>query len=121
MPINYKEYPKNWITEIRPAVLKRAENHCEFCGVENHSIIYRFGKGINDWVPAGGGNGTTRVVLTIAHLDHDKSNHNIDPKRLKALCQKCHLGYDLKRHISNRKYGKKHNDNNTKLDFPQNP
>ena len=54
MPIDYKKYPPNWKTEIRPAVLKRANNSCEFCGVENHSIR-----------PDG-----TKVVLTIAHLDH---------------------------------------------------
>lgn len=49
MPINYKDYPSNWKTEIRPAILERAKNCCESCGVKNHSLIHRFGKGINDW------------------------------------------------------------------------
>jgi hypothetical protein len=26
MPIDYKKYPKNWKTEIRPAILERAKN-----------------------------------------------------------------------------------------------
>lgn len=111
MPINYKEYPKHW-KEIRERILKRADNKCEFCGVINHSIIHRTGKGIEDWVywPEGmeseawslDGLKSTKIILTIAHLDHDKTNHDVSDDRLKALCQKCHLGYDLKRHISNR-------------------
>lgn len=45
----------------------------------------------------------TKIVLTIAHLDHDKLNHEVKDERLAALCQRCHLLYDLDRHISNRK------------------
>lgn len=41
MPLNYKEYPKNWKKEIRPAILKRANNRCEECGLQNHSLGYR--------------------------------------------------------------------------------
>ena len=35
-----------------------------------------------------------KVVLTIAHLDHDEGNHDVKDDRLQALCQKCHLAYD---------------------------
>lgn len=104
MPIDYKEYPSNW-GEIRDRILLRANNKCEECGLINHSIVdRRNGK-------------KTKVVLTIAHLDHDKLNHNVKDERLKALCQKCHLGYDLSRHIENRKYGRNFRDNNYKLDL----
>lgn len=54
MPVNYKrDYPENWKTEIRPAIMKRAgeirndagkiiqEARCEKCGVVNHSVGYR--------------------------------------------------------------------------------
>lgn len=41
MPIDYKKYPQNWFTEIRPAVMKRADCHCEECGVRNYSVGYR--------------------------------------------------------------------------------
>ena len=37
-----------------------------------------------------------RVILTIAHLDHDESNKNVTDDRLKAACQLCHLRYDAK-------------------------
>lgn len=128
MPIDYHEYPSNWKTEIRPAVLKRANNCCEWCGVENGKLIYRYGKGKNDWMywPEGGESEnwasdlqrkSTRIVLTIAHLDHDKLNHEVSLDRLAALCQKCHLGHDMKHHINNRKYGRNHKDNQLTLDF----
>lgn len=35
MPIDYSQYPPNWFTEIRPAVLARANNRCENCGIAN--------------------------------------------------------------------------------------
>ena len=34
----------------------------------------------------------SRVVLTIAHLDHDPGNS--DPGNLRAMCQRCHNAYD---------------------------
>lgn len=33
-----------------------------------------------------------RVVLTVAHIDHDESNN--DPANLLAMCQFCHLSMD---------------------------
>jgi len=40
-----------------------------------------------------------RIVLTIAHLDHDPS-HN-DDSNLQALCQWCHLKHDRNFHYAN--------------------
>lgn len=124
MPINYKEYPSNW-KEIRSRILERAKNCCENCGVKNHAIIHRHGKGINDWSywPEGmesevwtlDGFKPTKIILTIAHLDHDKLNHDVSDDRLKALCQKCHLQYDMPRHINNRNYGRNHTINQINL------
>lgn len=137
MPINYNEYPENW-EDLRRQVLERAgqnycddgsimfEAKCEKCYIPNKTVIIRTGKGKNDWILFSGtkdealaiyGKKPTKIVLTIAHLDHDKDNHNVSIDRLQALCQKCHLGYDLERHIANRKYGRNHNKNNYKLDL----
>lgn len=88
MPIDYKKYPANW-KEIRLRILERDNNCCAFCGVANYTTKE---------------NGT-KVVLTIAHLDHDATNHEVKDDRLAALCQACHLRYDLHRHIAKRKYG----------------
>jgi len=97
MAIDYKEYhPKR--TLIRRLILKRARNRCEGspkfpkCRVENYSIHTDTG---------------SKVMLTIAHLDHDIANNSFE--NLKALCQRCHLGHDLGHHIMNRKYGKRKN------------
>lgn len=122
MPIDYSEYPKNWLTEIRPAVLARAKNCCEFCGAPNHTMIVRPHKGKSDWVLYDSfydftSVKATTIVLTIAHLDHDKHNHEISLERLKALCQRCHLLYDMHRHVANRKYGRNHSKVNYKLDL----
>ena len=44
-----------------------------------------------------------KIVLTIAHLDHDAENHDVGYDRLKALCQKCHNNYDKENRAKNRK------------------
>lgn len=135
MPIDYSKYPPNWKTEIRPAVLARAKNMCEKCGVLNHEIIKREKDGTfryispieRDLIYSKINNsgytktgaikhlGFTKIVLTIAHLDHDSDNWSVDIERLRAWCQKCHLGYDIKKHTANRKYGINHSKNNYKL------
>lgn len=108
MPIDYKKYPPNWKTELRPAVLKRANNCCEECGVENYSIGYRdeFEKWHDIEKSFAGdmhaedakelGYKVIKIILTIAHLDHDETNHDVKIDRLKALCQLHHLRYDSK-------------------------
>lgn len=104
MPIDYKKYPKNWLSEIRPRILERAKNKCECCGLENKSIVYSFKEnGKIQWKdvmcvfdyeifePK-----KVKVILTVAHLDHDETNHEVTDDRLKAMCQLCHLRYDAK-------------------------
>jgi hypothetical protein len=41
----------------------------------------------------------SRVVLTVAHLDHTPENCADD--NLMAMCQRCHLTYDAKHHAKN--------------------
>ena len=103
MPIDYKKYPPNWKTEIRPRILKRANDCCEFCGVKNLDMGYRDGNGdfnvlhasfSNDVFLQDSGYKLIKIVLTIAHLDHDEANHDVKDNRLAALCQRCHLKYD---------------------------
>ena len=118
-PIDYKKYAPNWKYEIRPAILLRANNCCEVCGVANYAYGYRDDDGkfydykfIEDELELRGndmfdnvlsscfdkkGNPTKgiKIVLTIAHLDHDEHNHNVSLDRLKAMCQRCHLRYDV--------------------------
>ena len=51
MPIDYKKYPSNWKTEIRPAIMERAKNCCEFCGVKHYSVGNWNGE---KFIPTGG-------------------------------------------------------------------
>lgn len=41
----------------------------------------------------------SRVVLTVAHLDHDPAN--CADENLRAWCQRCHLTYDAAHHARN--------------------
>ena len=94
MPISaekMKLYPggsinsKEW-KDIRNNILERANNCCEECGVENYSMVERKCKRV-------------KIVLTIAHLDHNPTNSASE--NLRAWCQKCHLTYDAKHHAAN--------------------
>lgn len=132
--IDYKNYPPNWKTEIRPAILAREGNCCKFCNVPNGAVIFRgtiehgvetttevyqlangaiyqasdstplFDEvGISiDIQPLSGDpdQKAIKVVLTVAHLDHDITNNN--HSNLAALCQKCHLTYDKEHHKETR-------------------
>jgi hypothetical protein len=122
MPIDYKLYPSNWKTEIRPAILSRANNCCEFCNIKNYSKGFRnkegrfyssefiieelektgmdmFSEELSHCVQKNGKVKPIKIVLTVAHLDHNILNN--EPSNLKALCQKCHLNYDIDYHKKN--------------------
>lgn len=106
-PENKKLYPKNW-KEIRRQILERAKHKCEFCGVENYSEGYRTkdgkfikSEGMQQEADMLDGEKIIRIILTIAHLDHNPQNNN--PENLRALCQKCHLNYDIEHHKQTRR------------------
>lgn len=92
MPISKerkKLYPKDW-KAIRERILFRASHVCEGspkypdCRAHNYRPH-----------PVTG----SKVVLTIAHLDHNPRNNH--PDNLRAWCQRCHLTYDAKFHAKN--------------------
>lgn len=122
-------YPprKEWHA-IRERILARAKHTCEcdgscgvphngkWCGVPNHELVvrYRDDDALETWHPHTHGTPclvescnasefdgarVVRVVLTIAHLDHNPTN-NVD-SNLRALCQRCHLRYDRHEHLKN--------------------
>ena len=122
MPVNYNDYPPNWKTEIRPRILERAKNCCEICSVPNHKLILRgtyngievyqdddgtiFDANTSEalWSDYVGEvhptNNFVKVVLTIAHLEHDITKN--EDKDLKALCQRCHNRLDVPFRKANR-------------------
>lgn len=115
MPIDYSKYPPNWKKEIVPAVRERSGGRCEFCGIPNKATMYSvkfklqdsdgrykykriWFSNLNDAIRADMFNDVkhVKVVLTVAHLDHDEENHDVELDRLKDACQVCHLNYDAK-------------------------
>lgn len=127
MPIDYSKYPPNWLTEIRPRILERAKNCCEQCFVKNYEIVLRgtwngkkafqtengkifdaengeqIGEDYFGEVNKNPKQRLTKIILTIAHLDHDKDNFEVKDERLKALCQRCHLSLDKEFHAEKRR------------------
>lgn len=114
-PANRARYPDDW-REIRAAILARARNRCEGCGVANKSWILRRpgsnllagttktqaeGRVLYHRLQAAGVAcaGPIKVVLTIAHVNHvveDCSHEN-----LRSWCQRCHLLHDKGHHAAN--------------------
>lgn len=78
MPIRDKSlYPADWKAISKRIRFERAGGRCEFCGAENAQPHPLTG---------------SKVVLTVAHLDHNPANCADD--NLRALCQRCHNRYD---------------------------
>lgn len=127
MPIDYRNYHPMWKRISRFVRLIRAKNRCEQCGIENYTVRLYANKdvvetvtGLADYQTArfmaarlfveadstAYGNEVYRstvVILTVAHLDHDVKNNDLD--NLKALCQGCHLGHDRVDNADRRRYG----------------
>lgn len=81
-PENRARYPKDW-PQISAARRLLAGNCCEgspafpACRAENGRPHPETG---------------ARVILTVAHLDHQPEN--VAPENLRAWCQRCHNTYD---------------------------
>lgn len=95
-PDKMKRYPggsirsKEW-KEFRNSILDRAGHRCE--GTP-HRPECRAANGEPHPETM------SKVVLTIAHMDHDESH--ADPERCRALCQKCHNNWDAPHRALNR-------------------
>ncbi len=107
MPMNRAEYPDDWEDISHHIRFERAGNRCECtgqCEIEHFKESWGL---FDDWKRCEAINGCShpvtesKVVLTVAHLDHDKMNS--DESNLLAMCQRCHLTYDRKHHAANLK------------------
>jgi hypothetical protein len=126
MPINYRDYHPDW-KAISLRIRKiRAQDKCEWCGRENGLYYITNPSGKEDpWsgtdqkdyadICKANGDHVVRIVLTVAHLDRDKTNN--DDSNLAALCQRCHLNHDRHQHAENRRNGRNWKRNQTKLEL----
>lgn len=113
MPVDMARYPQNWETEIRPFILARANNKCEWCGVKNHVNIWRhphedcshiigtMHDGIRWYGKHAYMEHAVYVRLTIAHI-HDPNPANCDFDNLAALCEACHNRHDARMRVMNK-------------------
>lgn len=104
--MNRALYPPHW-EQISLAARERAGNRCQVCGAENGAYGWREGGKFINFVNLIEGkyphpipvSKITKIVLTVAHLDHNPSN--CEDENLRALCQRCHLAYDVDHHARN--------------------
>jgi hypothetical protein len=91
-------YPLNW-KKISRKIIERSGGRCECRGEcdlhQGRRCVERNGE------PAVWAKG--KVVLTEAHLNHDKSDCH--DKNLRAMCNRCHLRYDRYDHWKTRSGG----------------
>lgn len=117
-------YGREWRTVVRPRILARAKDRCENCRKRNHwrvitrtepgEAMYWCALGSAVWRDETGEKlnraqtreifglplRTIRVVLTVAHLNHDPADNR--DENLRALCQWCHLHHDQAHHKDTR-------------------
>jgi hypothetical protein len=128
LPENKHRYPPDW-PAISAAIRAAAGNKCQRCSAPNgvwinRGVVRDEGPGIRVWRLASASchengfaadtgaevpnsdwdtcdyNPAVRVVLTVAHLDHQPEH--CDPANLRAWCQRCHNAYDAPMRAKNR-------------------
>lgn len=126
-PENKALYPPYWRQLSKYIREERAGNKCESCGVENRIGVFRctyegrecyqtfngdlydantselIARDTENWddLTPTGSNLAIKVILTVAHLDHNPVNSH--PSNLKALCQRCHNRHDAKHRAETRR------------------
>lgn len=102
-PENRDRYPAEWPAISWVIRFIRAGGRCECRGECGRPVdhLERDGRCVNH-------NGEaahrtySKVVLTVAHLDH--MPENCHPANLRAMCQGCHLHYDRDHHAETRRH-----------------
>jgi len=132
MAIDKTRYPSDWAAISKRIRFERAGNQCEWCGVRNHIWVYRK-RGTAEYLVQVGDeihtldgrpirvselpdgyryNSPTYIVLTVAHLGAPRDDGAPGDKRdkmdcrdenLAALCQRCHLLYDIDERVVSRR------------------
>ena len=98
MPFDRKRYPPDWEKISERIRFERAAMQCECegeCGHHKRGLRCDAKQGMPHPVTK------SKVVLTVAHLDHTPANCSDD--NLKAMCQRCHISYDADHHTQSRR------------------
>lgn len=115
-PENVGRYPDDW--PVRSLLVRRvrAKWRCECdgrCGRPGDHLDD--GRCVNVHGEPAFGTGS-RVVLTVAHLDHMPENSVL--ANLMAMCQGCHLHYDRDHHAETRRVRRQELERLTQLVLP---
>lgn len=110
MPMKRADYPKDWGNFSNKIRFERADGRCECdgeCGLHGPSMFHpgprrcteRHGEAAR-WAKG-------KIVLTVAHLNGPGGPCSCVPhcaieSHVKAMCQRCHLKYDVERHVRHR-------------------
>jgi len=112
MPFERSKYPADWEDFSRRIRFERAKGQCECAGecalhdghdlffpvarrcVERHGTLAQYARG--------------EIILTVAHLNRADGPCKCNPlcainDHVKAMCQRCHIRYDIERHVAHRK------------------
>ena len=105
MPVDMSRYPDNWKDISHHIRFERAGGRCE-CAGECDTHNGRCDAKHNEPHPVT----ESSVILTTAHLGVDRPDGkpgdkrdkmDVRPENLKAMCQRCHLLFDLDEHMQN--------------------
>lgn len=110
--MNRMDYQGNWTEFSRLIRFERAKEQCECageCGLhDGRDLFFPEAKRCEEknGYPAKWAQGT--IMLTVAHLNRADGPCKCHPlcaiaDHVKAMCQRCHLRYDIDRHVENRK------------------
>jgi hypothetical protein len=91
-PENRARYPADWRQISARIRFVRAGGRCECEGECGKGHVGRCAAANGQPHPVT----RSRVVLTVAHLDH--TPEHCDDANLRAMCQRCHLSYDAGHH-----------------------
>ena len=95
-PENRDRYPSNW-KQVRAEIMERATGDDGIARCEGSPAFPDCNVASHEPHPETG----SKVVLTIAHLDHMPENCDLD--NLRAWCQRCHNTYDQPTRAANRR------------------
>ena len=109
MATDMSKYPDGWRSFASEIKFGRADGRCECtgeCGLHGPSL---FKKGKRRCVETHGSKAKWakgRVILSVAHLNAKDGPCQCDPlcsnpAHVKAMCSRCHLRYDVPRHVEN--------------------
>lgn len=110
MPMDRAKYPADWEEFSRKIRFERAGSQCECageCGLhDGRDLFFPEAKRCEERHGYQGKWQDGTIILTVAHLNRKDGPCQCEPRcakpeHVKAMCSRCHLRYDIDRHVAN--------------------